>query len=60
LLAVGENPNATYRIRRGFVRDYAVEMTPMAAARAARRDEIVQLLLDAGARPHVSDAEGTP
>jgi hypothetical protein len=60
LLAVGENPNATYRIRRGFIRDYPVEMTPMAAARAARRDEIVQLLLDAGARPHVSDAEGTP
>jgi hypothetical protein len=35
-------------------------MTPMAAARAARRDEIVQLLLDAGARPHAADAEGTP
>ena len=59
LLAEGENPNATYRIRRGFVRDYAVEMTPMAAALAARRDEIVQLLLDAGARPHTPE-EGTP
>ena len=60
LLDAGENPNATYRIRRGFVRDYAVEMTPMAAALAARRDEIVQLLLDAGAKPPAPDAEGTP
>ena len=51
LLAHGENPNATYRIRRGFVRDYPVEMTPMAAAVAARRDEIVQILLDGGAKP---------
>ena len=34
LLAAGENPNATYRIRRGFIRDYPVEMTPMAAALA--------------------------
>jgi hypothetical protein len=51
LLAQGENPNATYRIRRGFIRDYPVEMTPMAAALAARRDEIVQILLDAGATP---------
>jgi hypothetical protein len=52
LLAEGEDPNATYRVRRGFVRDHAVEMTPMAAATAARRDEIVQLLLDGGAKPH--------
>jgi len=35
-------------------------MTPMAAAVAARRDEIVQLLLDAGAKPPAPDAEGTP
>jgi hypothetical protein len=37
-----------------------MRMTPMAAALAARRDEIVQLLLDGGARPHTPDAEGTP
>ena len=60
LLAEGSDPNATYRVRRGFVRDYAVQMTPMAAAIAARREEIVQILLDAGARPHAPDAEGTP
>lgn len=60
LLAEGEDPNATYRVRRGVVRDYPMQMTPMAAALAARRDEIVQLLLDGGARPHTGDADGTP
>jgi hypothetical protein len=60
LLAEGEDPNATYRVRRGFVREYPMQMTPMAAALAARRDEIVQLLLDSGARPHAPDAEGQP
>jgi hypothetical protein len=52
LLAEGEDPNATYMVRGGFVRDHPVQMTPSAAALAARRDEIVQLLLDGGARPH--------
>jgi ankyrin repeat protein len=37
-----------------------MRMTPMAAALAARRDEIVQLLLDGGAKPHTPDPEGTP
>ena len=60
LLAEGEDPNATYRVRRGVVRSYVMQMTPMAAALAARRDEIVQLLLDGGAKPHTPDAEGTP
>lgn len=60
LLAEGEDPNATYRVRRGVVRSYAMQMTPMAAALAARRDEIVQLLLDGGAKPHLPDPEGTP
>jgi hypothetical protein len=59
LLAQGANPNATYRVRRGMIRDHQVQMTPMAAAVAARRDEIVQLLLDGGAKPQ-PDAEGTP
>ena len=52
LLADGSDPNATYPIRRGFIHDDASEMTPLAAARAAQRDEIVQILLDAGARPN--------
>jgi hypothetical protein len=60
LLSEGKDPNATYRVRRGFIRDNAMDMTPIAAATAARRDEIVQLLLDAGARPHPPDVEGTP
>jgi hypothetical protein len=60
LLAEGEDPNATYSVRRGVVRESAMQMTPMAAALAARRDEIVQLLLDGGAKPHTPDAEGTP
>jgi hypothetical protein len=60
LLAEGQDPNATYRMRRGMVRDYQVQMTPMAAAVAARRDEIVQILLDGGAKPQPPDVEGTP
>ena len=60
LLAEGENPNGVYRVRGGVVRNSPMEMTPMAAALAARRDEIVQLLLDGGARPQTPDAEGTP
>lgn len=60
LLAEGQDPNATYRVRRGMVDRYAVQVTPMAAALSARRDEIVQILLDAGAQPHTPDAKTTP
>jgi hypothetical protein len=60
LLAAGKDPNATYRVRRGFVRDYPVAMTPMAAAMATRRDEIAQILLDAGAKPLAPEAESSP
>jgi hypothetical protein len=60
LLAEGKDPNATYRVRRGVVRRYAMEMTPIEAALATRRDEIVQLLLDSGATPHMPDVDGTP
>ena len=45
-------------MRRGIVRNYPMQMTPMAAAVAARRDEIVQILLDGGAKPHAPDVEG--
>jgi hypothetical protein len=35
-------------------------MTPMAAAMAARRDEIVQILLDSGATPPAPATGSTP
>jgi hypothetical protein len=60
LLAEGVDPNAVYPVRGGILRSHPTEMTPMAAATAARRDEIVQILLDGGARPFTADAEGTP
>jgi hypothetical protein len=50
LLAEGHDPNAIYLVRRGFIRDYAMRLTPIEAAEATRRDEVVQLLLDAGAK----------
>jgi hypothetical protein len=48
LLATGVDPNATYPVRRGAVRG-RIEATPLEAAQAAGRDEIVLLLRDAGA-----------
>lgn len=51
LLAQGSDPNAAYPVRRGFIRDYVMRLTPLQAAEATNRDEVVQLLLDAGATP---------
>ena len=51
LIAEGQDPNATYLVRKGFIRDYEMRLTPIEAAEATRRDEVVQLLLDAGAKP---------
>ena len=51
LLADGHDPNATYLVRRGFIRDYAMRLTPIQAAEATNREEVIQLLLDAGAKP---------
>jgi hypothetical protein len=50
LLAEGRDPNATYLVRRGFIRNYAMRLTPLETARATNRDEVVQILTDAGAR----------
>jgi hypothetical protein len=60
LLAEGQDPNVKYRVRRGFVRNYAMQLTPIEAARAARRDEIVQILVDAGASTEPAKPEGGP
>ena len=60
LLAQGEDPNATYRVRRGFVHAYAIRLTPLSAARAARRGEVVQLLEDAGATAESPRGTDTP
>lgn len=51
LLAEGADPNAVYLVRRGMIREQSMRLTPVAAARATRRDEIVQLLVDEGAAP---------
>ena len=60
LLAEGADPDATYLVRRGFIGNYALKLTPMAAAHAARRDEIVQILLDGGATPDQPASKATP
>jgi hypothetical protein len=51
LPAEGHDPNSTCVVRRGFLRDHEMRLTPIEAARAAGRGEIVQVLVDAGAVP---------
>jgi hypothetical protein len=60
LIAVGHDPHRPYRIRAGLIRtpyelaDVArdgIDLTPLETAAAARRAELVQLLLDEGAIP---------
>ena len=50
LLAEGKDPNGIYTVREGFLNSGPAALTPVQAARANHRDEIVQLLTDAGAR----------
>ena len=50
LIAEGEDPNGTYAVRAGYISREPVMITPIAAAMAAQRGEIVDILLDAGAR----------
>lgn len=59
LLAEGHDPNAVYPVRGGFLRDEEIRVTPIEAALASRRGEIVQLLIDAGAHAPVT-IEGKP
>jgi hypothetical protein len=50
LLADGQDPNGVYSVREGFLNNGPASLTPVQAARANHRDEIVQLLIDGGAR----------
>ena len=49
LIAEGADPNGTYPVRAGYISRDPVMVTPVAAAIAAKRGEIVDILLDAGA-----------
>ena len=49
LLAAGNDPNARYPIREGFLYSNSVVLTPVEAAQAAERPEIVAILVHAGA-----------
>ncbi len=48
LLREGHDPNRVYRVRAGLLSGLEVELTPMQAAQAANRSEIVQLLVESG------------
>jgi ankyrin repeat protein len=48
LLSMGLDPNADYHVRRGAVKG-RIEATPLEAARASGREDMVRLLLDNGA-----------
>jgi hypothetical protein len=51
LIAAGHDPNQAYPIRAGLLLSSGVTLTPVEAAVVADRPEIVQLLVDGGARP---------
>lgn len=48
MLAAGHDPNGSYPVRRGAVRG-RVAATPLEAAEAAERGEVVRLLRESGA-----------
>jgi hypothetical protein len=50
LIADGHDPNGAYPVRPGILTSEPMVLTPIAAAMAARRGEIVDLLMDAGAK----------
>ena len=54
LLAAGVDPNGRYSIRGGFLYSDPVMLTPVEAALAADRPEIVAILVHAGATPPAS------
>lgn len=60
MLAEGADPNATYAVRPGVFRGYVMEMTPVTAATMARRDEVVEILVDAGASPDPVEPQPAP
>lgn len=53
LLREGQDPNRSYWVRDGLLSSRGAELTPMQAAQAANRPEIVQLLVEYGVpAPH--------
>jgi hypothetical protein len=60
LLELGNDPNARYPLRAGILYDEPSLLTPVQAARAAQRDEIVDLLVSAGARLEDDRADSNP
>jgi hypothetical protein len=48
-IAAGYDPSSRYPVRAGLISSEPVSVTPMQAAIAAQREEIVQILIDAGA-----------
>jgi hypothetical protein len=52
-LSAGADPNAPYLVRAGMLERESVMLTPIEAARMAGRDDIVAILVDAGASPRV-------
>jgi hypothetical protein len=51
LIAAGHDPNKAYPVRPGYLSSDTVTVTPVEAAMAVRRGEIVSLLIDEGATP---------
>ena len=58
LIEEGQDPNRAYRVRDGLLDGRGGELTPLEAAQIGQRPEIVDLLLDYGARPGAP--AGTP
>jgi hypothetical protein len=60
LLATGVDPNGRYSIRGGFLYKDPVVLTPVEAALAADRPEIVAILVHAGATPSATSMTQPP
>jgi hypothetical protein len=50
MIRAGEDPNAPRTVRPGLISNEPVQYPPLVAAAAARRPEVIELLLGLGAR----------